>query len=237
MPALNPIALYPSYDELKNIDLTDFPSILAEISDDEWKKDTWLWGQDFLSYIGRNKSEHTYTRFRSEVEKFLMWAFQIKKEPIDLYRKKDILEYADFCWQPPENWITLVNQDKFLLNSSGVYQQNEVWAPFRLLLAKSDNSKPDKKNYRPSQEKLNSVFTALNAFYKHLTGNPKQNSKSNYRNSKITFKYNMLYGFSFPGAMLKIGVKFGKTRRVEATLLQNCEDRLFFDQVWIKDFL
>ena len=178
MKTPQPIALYPSYDELKDIAMDDFPSIKAVINDHEWKKTTWLWGQDFLSYIGRNKSEHTYTRFRSEVEKFLMWAFQIKKDPIDQYRKKDILEYADFCWQPPENWITLVNQDKFLPHSSGVYQQNEVWAPFRLLLAKSDNSKPDKKSYRPSQEKLNSVFTALNAFYKHLTdqefcyGNP-----------------------------------------------------------------
>lgn len=192
MSAPNPIALYPSYNELKEINLDRFPGIKTYLDDnDACKKDAWLWGQDFLSYIGRNKSEHTYTRFRSEVEKFLMWSFLIKDEPIDQYRKRDILEYADFCWQPPLNWITLVNQEKFEL-VSGAYQQSEAWAPFRLLLPKSDTSKPDKKlldkrKYRPSQEKLNSVFTALNAFYKHMAdqefcyGNPVQIAKKDCR--------------------------------------------------------
>ncbi len=30
----------------------------------------WGWGKSFLEYTGRNKSTHTYDRFRNEIEKF-----------------------------------------------------------------------------------------------------------------------------------------------------------------------
>lgn len=163
-----PIPLFPIYVELKHVRLDEFPELSQFLKDAEtWKSQAWHWGQNFLSYIGRNKSEHTYTRFRSELEKFLLWAFLIKDKPIDEFRKIDILEYADFCWQPPISWICLSNHDKFTMQT-GLFFQNPDWAPFRLTLTKGDQSKPDKKKYRPSQQTLHSTFTALNAFYKHL---------------------------------------------------------------------
>tara|TARA_R110001599_G_scaffold12658_3_gene59088 strand:- start:1030 stop:2262 length:1233 start_codon:yes stop_codon:yes gene_type:complete len=182
-----PIPLFPIYAELKHVRLDEFPELSQFLSDAEpWKSQAWNWGQDFLSYIGRNKSEHTYTRFRSEVEKFLLWAFLIKGKPIDEFRKIDILEYADFCWQPPFTWICLTNHEKFFMQN-GFFMQNPDWAPFRLMLSKGDQSKPDKKKYRPSQQTLHSTFTALNAFYKHLMdeefcfGNPVQIAKKDCR--------------------------------------------------------
>lgn len=187
MAAPKPLALYPVYQELKTVQLNEFPELTDLLSTAQpWKAKAWLWGQQFLSYIGRNKSEHTYTRFRSEVEKFLLWAFLIKDKPIDEYRKTDILEYADFYWQPPLSWICLSNVDKFVLKG-GLYTTNKEWAPYRLMTAKGDESKPDKKKYRPSQQTLHSMFTAVNAFYKHLTdeeycyGNPVQIAKKDCR--------------------------------------------------------
>ena len=99
----NPVPLYPTYDELKTIQLDDYPKLNAFLKDadaESWRMQHWLWGVDFLKYIGRNKSEHTYNRFRNETERFLTWLFLIKKESMDGLRKKDILEYADFCWKP-----------------------------------------------------------------------------------------------------------------------------------------
>ncbi len=182
-----PIPLYPTYIELKDVKLDEFPDIAVLLSEsDKWKSIAWHWGQEFLSYIGRNKSEHTYTRFRSELEKFLLWAFLIKDKSIDQYRKSDILEYADFSWQPPLSWICLANVEKFQIKG-GLYLSNKDWLPYRLMSSKADNSKPDKKKYKPSQESLHSMFTAINAFYKHLTeeeycfGNPVQLAKKDCR--------------------------------------------------------
>lgn len=182
-----PFPLYPVYKELKDVRLSEFPELNDFLSNsDKWVKLAWTWGQDFLGYIGRNKSEHTFTRFRSEVEKFLLWSFLIKQKPLDEFRKNDILDYADFCWEPPLNWICLSNHEKFVMEN-GFYVKNPEWAPFRLMLAKGDQSEPNKKNYRPSQQTLHAMFTALNAFYKHLMdeeycfANPVQIAKKDCR--------------------------------------------------------
>jgi site-specific recombinase XerD len=183
----NCFPLFPSYKEIQYIRLDDYPSLAKYFTEHEdWKQRHWEWACDFLKFIGRNKSEHTFTRFRSEVEKFLLWSFLIKCSPIDEYRKKDILEYADFCWQPPLSWIAFTNHDKFI-SANGAYEPNPDWAPFRVKTAKADETKPDKKKYRPSQETLNSTFTSLNALYRYLMdeelcyGNPVQIAKKDCR--------------------------------------------------------
>lgn len=183
-----PTPLYPPYVELKEIDLREFKALDEFLSsDDAWRRQHWLWGQEFLSYIGRNKSEHTYVRFRTEVERFLLWTYLIKEKPLDQLKKSDILDYADFCWKPPVTWICLANHEKFIF-TSGLYQANKQWAPFRLKLAKGViNDNPDKKKYKPSQQTLTSMFTAIIAFYKYLMteeycyGNPAQIAKKDCR--------------------------------------------------------
>ena len=93
-----PIPLYPMYKDLKQVRMEEYPELSKFLSDSElWIKQTWSWGQDFLSYIGRNKSEHTYTRFRSELEKFLLWAFLVKVKPIDEFRKKGQRLFSTGC--------------------------------------------------------------------------------------------------------------------------------------------
>jgi len=182
------VPLFPTYNELKSVDLLEYPQLQALLdTNTDWFKKHWLWAQEFLLYIGRNKSEHTFSRFRNEVERFLLWTFLIKEKPLDELRKSDILEYADFCWQPPISWICFASYEKFL-PQAGVYITNKQWAPYRLKLAKGDSTtKPDKNNYRPSQQTLTATFTAIIAFYKYLmneeycAGNPAQIAKKDCR--------------------------------------------------------
>ena len=96
-----PLPLYPTYNELKHINLKEYPELSAFLQDSpDWYLQHWQWGLEFLKYVGRNKSEHTFSRFRNETERFLTWLFLVKKEPMDGLRKQAILEYADFCWKP-----------------------------------------------------------------------------------------------------------------------------------------
>ncbi len=168
MSAPKPLPLFPTLSELNSLSMDDYPELNTFLNaGPAWRKQHWLWGADFLRYVGRSKSEHTYNRFRNETERFLIWAFLIKDKPIDDYRKADILDYADFCWQPPQSWISLGMNDRFEYRS-GLYHVNPDWFPFRLKLNKGEDREPEKKRYRPSQETLAAMFTALNAFYKHL---------------------------------------------------------------------
>lgn len=185
MQTPRPIALYPSYSEFSDLRIDDYSELSELLTDGElWWRSHWQWGLEFLAYTGRNKSEHTFSRFRNETERFLLWLFLFKKKPMEQLKKSDILDYADFCWQPPVSWISLSNHDKFILEN-GFYVTNVDWAPFKLKLAKNRpiNSEPDKKKYKPSQQTLTATFTAIIAFYKYLMneeylyGNPAQLAK------------------------------------------------------------
>ncbi|GAB2190046.1 tyrosine-type recombinase/integrase [Sessilibacter sp. MAH1] len=180
-----PVALFPAFSELTSLDFGEYKDLKQFLdSGESWWLTHWNWGLEFLSYIGRNKSEHTFTRFRNETERFLLWVFLFKTMPMEQLRKADILEYADFCWQPPVSWICTANHEKFVFHS-GYYTQNKLWAPFKLQLPKdaSDDQVLDKKKYKPSQQTLAAMFTAVIAFYKylmneeHLYGNPAQIAK------------------------------------------------------------
>lgn len=165
------IPLFPTYAELNELRFEDYPQLADFFAKQpKWFEIHWQWGKSFLEYTGRNKSIHTYDRFRNEIEKFLLWSFIEKKTCIDELRKSDILEYADFCWKPPVSWIGTSSQERFKLKNS-YFTINENWKPFKVQAAKSQLSKEiDKKKYRPSQQTLTSTFTAIIVFYNYLMG-------------------------------------------------------------------
>jgi len=164
--------LYPTYVELCEMSLDEYPSIenfLSSENDSYWLEH-WSWGKSFLEYTGRNKSVHTYDRFRNEIERFLLWSFLEKKKNISELRKTDILDYADFCWQPPVSWIGINNHERFKIEH-GYFTANEDWRPYKIQAPKSQiNKEIDKKKYRPSQQTLTSTFTAIIVFYNYLMG-------------------------------------------------------------------
>jgi site-specific recombinase XerD len=117
-----------------------------------------------------------------------LWSFIEKKKPIDQLRKSDLLEYADFCWQPPVDWIGTSNHERFKI-TNGYSAANELWYPYKIQAPKSQKSEYviDKKKYRPSQQTLSSMFTAIIVFYNYLMaedfciGNPAQIAKKDCR--------------------------------------------------------
>jgi site-specific recombinase XerD len=184
-----PVPLYPPYIDLCDFDFDDYPQLDKIFSSNEpWWLEQFNWGKIFLTYIGRNKSAHTYERFRNDVERFLLWSIIVKKKPIDQLRKSDLLEYADFCWQPPVDWIGTSNQERFKI-TNGYSAANELWFPYKIQAPKSLKSQfvIDKKKYRPSQQTLSSMFTAIIVFYNYLMaedfciGNPAQIAKKDCR--------------------------------------------------------
>lgn len=183
MSLKKPIPLYATYADLCDFDIDDYPELEDLFSNaPTWWREHFNWGKSFLLYTGRNKSIHTYDRFRNEIERFLLWAFIEKQKPINELRKSDILDYADFCWQPPVTWIGTSNQERFKI-TNGYSAANKNWLPYKLQIAKSQKSssvKINKKKYRPSQQTLKSMFTAIVVFYDYLMtdelclGNPAQ---------------------------------------------------------------
>lgn len=188
MAKTSPTPLYTTLDNLASVSANEYQQLFAFLNaGPEWRVENWRWGQEFLLFVGRHKSTHTFTRFRAEIERFLLWLYLFKDQPLQSLKKTDVLEYMDFIWQPPLNWIALANVEKFLL-VSGIYQANKAWAPFRMVAPKgSVLDKNDVKKYRPSQQSIHAAFTALNALYKYLVdeeylnNNPIQVAKKHCR--------------------------------------------------------
>tara|TARA_B100002049_G_C16085532_1_gene379303 strand:+ start:1006 stop:2235 length:1230 start_codon:yes stop_codon:yes gene_type:complete len=180
--------LFPGYTDLKDLRLSDYPNLNEFIkTSPEWFHQNWTWASNFLEYIGRNKSTHTYVRFRNEIERFLLWTTLFHEKPIDQYRKSDILEYIDFCVDPPLNWIGDSPYDRFL-HRGGEFVTNPKWRPFIQRAKKAATDKIiDKKKYKPSHETIMSYFVALSSFYGHLVdedicmGNPVAPAKKDCR--------------------------------------------------------
>tara|TARA_Y100001934_G_scaffold283438_1_gene403254 strand:+ start:6300 stop:6587 length:288 start_codon:yes stop_codon:yes gene_type:complete len=80
-----PVPLYPIYAELREFELTDYPQLQSYLNaGPDWRQQHLTWGAKFLKYIGRNKSEHTYTRFRNDVERFLLWGCLMLSKPLSM---------------------------------------------------------------------------------------------------------------------------------------------------------
>ncbi|OUX86693.1 MAG: integrase [Alteromonas sp. TMED35] len=169
MAAKKPTPLFPTYIELTEHESADYPQLTKFLEQSPgWVLQHWSWAKDYLLYIGRNKSQHTYTRFRNDIEKFLLWVFLVDKQPVDDLRKADILRYIDFCVAPPVNWISSQLYDRFSLEN-GYFASNPKWTPFRQTPPKYDKERVlDPKKYKPSLQTLESTFVALNSFYRHL---------------------------------------------------------------------
>lgn len=196
MAAKKPTPLFPTYAELNDFALTDYAHLNRFLTKSpKWMSQHWHWAKNYLLYIGRNKSPHTYVRFRNDIEKFLLWVFIYEQQPIDGLRKADILHYIDFCVAPPVSWISTQLHDRFHLEN-GFFKSNSNWTPFRQTPPKYDKTRViDPKKYQPSLQTLESTFVALSSFYRHLVdeeicyGNPvpmaKRDCKHLIKNSQV----------------------------------------------------
>lgn len=183
-----PVPLFPTYKNLRDFAWSDYKEtydFLLQLPD--WCLQQWDWSAEYLRYLGRNKSEHTFIRFRSEIEKYLLWSFLVARRPVDMQRKADILDYTEFFFKPPQSWITLTNADKFL-PAAGGYRINPAWRPFRYI-AKGDIV--DTKRYRPSQKSIKAMFSAIGGFFTFLMenelviGNPVPLAKKDCRRLQV----------------------------------------------------
>jgi integrase len=127
-----------------------------------------------LSYS--RKSEATYNRFRNEIERFLLWTWTIANKSVIELKRSDIEAYIDFCWKPDDHWISKEIVPRFDLQQ-GRRITNPHWRPFTIKATKSQRAishasgkelKISKANYNVSQSTLQSIFTALNVFFKDL---------------------------------------------------------------------
>lgn len=129
--------------------------------------------QRFLRSYSR-KSEKTFTSFRNEIERFLLWTWTVADRSVEQLKRTDIENYFDFLHSPPKEWIGHATVKRFLHDDAlDQFQVNPDWRPF--VLRETDG---DKKGYKLSHSSSALAYSALSVFYDHMVqddvvlGNP-----------------------------------------------------------------
>lgn len=119
------------------------------------------------SYRG---SEATFNSYRRELERFLQWAWFIKKQSIDKLSRLDIEAFVEFCKSPPSGWIATQQMPRFI-QQAGQRVPNPKWRPFVAQVSKRDHRaghRPAISQHCLSQSALQAIFSILSSFYTYL---------------------------------------------------------------------
>lgn len=161
--------------------LEEYPDSLAFIESIESKginaKADYLQTQAFLKSYSR-KSDQTFTSFRNEVERILLWAWTVCDKSLDQLKRSDIESYFDFLEKPPAAWISKGVYARFIQKNS-LNVTNSKWRPFSVRATKAEAKKASESgkeisvkasSHSFSQSAWNRIFSTLSVYFDYLAG-------------------------------------------------------------------
>ncbi|WP_191603371.1 tyrosine-type recombinase/integrase [Marinomonas algicola] len=168
-----PLALIDNLDNLPN-PFTQFESYAQScigmtplLNQTDYKRDYQLALCFIYSYNG---SKATFNSYRREVERLLLWSWNIKSSPTTHLRRDEIEEFIHFCMSPPAEWIGIKNVSRFS-NKLGARLQNPEWRPFVSHVSKMNfrnGDAPLTQDYALSQAAIRATFSILSSYYGFL---------------------------------------------------------------------
>ncbi|MEP3351018.1 MAG: site-specific integrase [Marinomonas sp.] len=170
---MTPVALIDNLEHLPN-PFTQFETIASQLKsyapqlkDPEYRRDLQLALCFIYSYNG---SQATFNSYRREVERLLLWSWNIASSPSTHLRRDQIEEFIHFCMSPPESWIGTKNVARFKLHM-GERAPNESWRPFVAHVSKLEFKNGDvaqTKQHSLSQAAIRATFSILSSYYGFL---------------------------------------------------------------------
>ena len=170
---MTPLALIDNLEHLPN-PFTQFEGIATHLrkstpllNNPEYHRDLQLALCFIYSYNG---SQATFNSYRREVERLLLWSWNIAKCPSTQLRRDQIEEFIHFCVAPPESWIGTKNVARFKLHM-GERQANKDWRPFVAHVSKLEFKNGDianTKQHSLSQAAIRATFSILSSYYGFL---------------------------------------------------------------------
>ena len=154
----------PCFDAIDYIDSAMPPTYLSKAQ----CKDFGM-ARDFLqAYTG---SLGTFTSYRRDVERLLLWTWFISEKVLEDLKRNDIENFIRFCQKPPIAWLGLKRAPRFREADDGTREPNPEWRPFLATVSKSAFKKgqlPDKSNYSASNGAIKQLIAITGSFFQFL---------------------------------------------------------------------
>ncbi|ENB9666090.1 hypothetical protein ABJB81_004473 [Pseudomonas putida] len=101
-----------------------------------------------------------YTRWNiSVLEKFLLWSFIVARKSLAELNNKDVLDFLNFCKNPPESWIS--KHVKRFIKEDGALKPNPKWRPFNAPLRSPDTRCVINRFFALCSESIGLVYCPL----------------------------------------------------------------------------
>ncbi len=151
------------FDTIEHIEDTTAPDYLTTAQRNDFDM-----ARDFLrAYTG---SLGTFTSYRRDVERLLLWTWFIAEKILENLKRNDIEDFIRFCQAPPRAWLGGHKTPRFKI-VDGTRQPNQDWRPFVVTVSKSAFKKgqvPDKTNYAASNGAIKQLLAIIGSFFQYL---------------------------------------------------------------------
>jgi site-specific recombinase XerD len=156
--------IIPIFDSIEYIaDQKDFSYLSDDYNIQDIKQ-----AQMFLkAYRG---SAGTFNAYRREIERLIQWKSLIAKKLFKDLKRDDLEDYIAFCRKPPETWISLGKQPRFITQDHGRIP-NPEWKLFKVAANKAKHRNgegPNLKDFEFTQNALKQLFAIIGSFYEYL---------------------------------------------------------------------
>lgn len=155
-----PFFIHPLFDTAGNLlqfglELDRYPSLADFIeSCPEGAFDDWAQAGKFLSEY--TASHGTFSRFRCEIQRFLLFLWRERQITLTVCNEDDVNAYMRFLKSPPEHWIAPAPANAFK-TVGGVRTLRALWRPF-----------VGKGEYEARQATIDAAVRALSVFFRVL---------------------------------------------------------------------
>jgi site-specific recombinase XerD len=151
------------FDTIEYIDDATAPGYLTSAQRNDFDM-----ARNFLqAYTG---SLGTFTSYRRDVERLLLWAWFIAETNLEAIKRSDIEDFVRFCQTPPRAWLGGHKTPRFKV-IEGIRKPNPDWRPFVATVSKSAHKKgqlPDKANYSASNAAIKQLLAITGSFFQFL---------------------------------------------------------------------
>lgn len=100
-------------------------------------------------------SKETFSSYRTNVERLLLWTLLVQKKPIFLLTHDDVRCFMNFCITPPTDWVGSVAKARYIRCGDRIalptdtYIVNPNWRPFQVTIGKHDRKLAKEQGVEP----------------------------------------------------------------------------------------
>lgn len=161
-----------------------YPKASAETAAEDYRASL-----DFL--LAFSKSPETFKAYRREVDRFLIWLWNVRKMALSDITRHDIEDYLDFCKNPPRDWRDIEIKRRFI-TENGVRKPNPDWRPYVVQIPKAirkSGKEISLDDWSQSNASFKATLRILRAYcqflvdHDYLDKNPVAQLKSKYQDA------------------------------------------------------